>query len=115
MIPYMVGKLAPMSSNLTRGLVKYVPGRGCFRAIPSQDGDKYVTSPPPPPIVELVVTSTVPFQDLSQRVNAWRASHLYSWMYSTLCGEAVSTVPLQISARPRVKIRMEYPYVEVLS
>ena len=47
MIPYMVGKLAPNSSHLTRGLVKSVPGRGYFRAVPSQNGDKYVTSPPP--------------------------------------------------------------------
>ena len=54
MIPYMVGKLASNSSHLTRGLVKYVPGKGYFRAVPSQNGDKYVTSLPPPPIVELV-------------------------------------------------------------
>ena len=47
MIPHMVGKLALNSSHLTRGLVKYVPGR-YFRTVPSQDGDKYVTSPPPP-------------------------------------------------------------------
>ena len=53
MISYMVGKLAPNLSHLTRGLVKYVPNRGYFRAVPSQNGDKYVTSPPPP-IVELV-------------------------------------------------------------
>ena len=53
MIPYMVGKLAPNSSHLTRRLVKYVPGRGYFRAVPSPNGDKYVASPPPP-IVELV-------------------------------------------------------------
>ena len=53
MIPYMVGKLAPNSSHLTRELVKYVPGRSYFRAVPSQNGDKYVTSPPPQ-IVELV-------------------------------------------------------------
>ena len=37
---------APNSSHLTRGLVKSVPGRGYFRAVPSQNGDKYVTSPP---------------------------------------------------------------------
>ena len=55
MIPYMVGKLAPTSSHLTRGLVKSVPGRGYFRAVPSQDGDKYVIFPPPP-IVELLGT-----------------------------------------------------------
>ena len=32
-----------------QGLVKYVPDRGYFRDVPSQNGDKYVTSPPPPP------------------------------------------------------------------
>ena len=47
MIPYIVGKLAPNSSHLARGSVKYLPGRGYFRAVPSQNGDKYVTSPPP--------------------------------------------------------------------
>ena len=54
MIPYMVGKFAPNSSHLTRGLVKYIPDRGYFRAVPSQNGDKYVTNPSPPIIVELV-------------------------------------------------------------
>ena len=47
MIPYMVGKLAPNSTHSTRGLVKYVPARGYFRAVPSQNGDKFVISPPP--------------------------------------------------------------------
>ena len=47
MIPYMVGKLALNSSHLTRGLVKYVPGSGYNRAVPSQNGDKYVISLPP--------------------------------------------------------------------
>ena len=47
MIPYVVGKLAPDSSHLTMGLVKYVAGGGCFRAVSSQNGDKYVTAPPP--------------------------------------------------------------------
>ena len=51
MIPYMVCKLAPTSSYLTRGLVKCVPGRRYFRAVSSLKGDKFVTSPPPP-IVE---------------------------------------------------------------
>ena len=46
MIPYTVGKLAPSSSHLTRGLVEYVPGRGYSRAVPSQNRDKYVTTPP---------------------------------------------------------------------
>ena len=43
----MVGKLAQNSSHLTSGLVKYVPSRGYFCAVPCQSGDKYVTSPPP--------------------------------------------------------------------
>ena len=46
MIPYMIGKLAPNSTHSTRGLVKYAPNRGCFRAVPSQNGEKFVTSPP---------------------------------------------------------------------
>ena len=48
----MVGKLAPNSTHFTRGLVKYIPGRGYFGAVPSQNGDKFVTSSSPPPIVE---------------------------------------------------------------
>ena len=47
MIPYMAGKLAPNSSEFTRGLVKYVPGRGYFRAVLSQNRDKFVTFSPP--------------------------------------------------------------------
>ena len=43
----MVGKLAPNSSPLTRGLVKYVPGRSYSRAVSSQNGDEFFTSPPP--------------------------------------------------------------------
>ena len=58
MILYMVGKLAPNSPHFTRGLVKYVPGRGYFRAVPSQNGDKFATSPPPP-IVERLGISCV--------------------------------------------------------
>ena len=54
MILYMVGKLAPNSSHLTRGMVKYVPSRGYFRAVFSQNRDNFVTSLPLPPIVERV-------------------------------------------------------------
>ena len=39
-----------------RGLVKYVPGRSDFGAVSSQNGDKLVTLPPPPPIVERVTS-----------------------------------------------------------
>ena len=53
----MIGKLAPNSSHFTSGVVKYVPGRGYFRAVSSQNGDKFVTSPLPP-IVERVSTVT---------------------------------------------------------
>ena len=56
MIPYMVGKLAPNSSHLTRRLVNYVPGRGYFRAVPSQNGDKLL-HPRPPPIVIIKVVA----------------------------------------------------------
>ena len=48
MIPYMVGKLAPNSTHSTRGLVKHVPGRGYFRAVSSQNGDKLLHPRPPP-------------------------------------------------------------------
>ena len=48
---YMIGRLTPNSPHFTRGLVKYVPGRGYFRAVLSQNGDKFAT-PPTPPIVE---------------------------------------------------------------
>ena len=47
MIPYMVGKLAPNSSHLTRVLVKYVPERRYFLTVSSQNGDKFVTPSPP--------------------------------------------------------------------
>ena len=43
MIPYMVGKLAPNPTYSTRGPVKYVSGRGYFRAVFSQNGVKYVS------------------------------------------------------------------------
>ena len=55
MILYMVGKLAPNPPHFTRGLVKCVPGRVYFRAVPSQNGDKFSTSPTPP-IVERLFT-----------------------------------------------------------
>ena len=38
----------PEFSSSTRGLVKHVPGRSYFRAVSSQNGDKFVTSPTPP-------------------------------------------------------------------
>ena len=55
--PHTVGKFAPNSTHFTRGLVKYIPSRGCFRAVPSQNGYKIVTSPPPPLIAEPVYCS----------------------------------------------------------
>ena len=67
MIPYMVSKLAPYSSHLNWKLVKHVPGRGYFRAVPSQTGDKYVTSPPPPQPLNWSyiseATAGAPFED----------------------------------------------------
>ena len=49
MIPHMVGKLAPNSSHLTRGVVKYVLGRrGYFRVVSPQKGTN-LSHPPHPP------------------------------------------------------------------
>ena len=56
---YMIGKLTPNSPHFTRGLVKYVPGRGYFRAVFSQNGDKFATSPTPP-IVERLSYPNMP-------------------------------------------------------
>ena len=53
MTPYMVGKLVPNPTHYTRELVKYVPGRVYFGAVPSQNGDKFVISPPPSIVVRL--------------------------------------------------------------
>ena len=58
MIPHMVGKLAPNSSHLTRGLVKYVPGRApvgaIFEPFPPKTGTNLL-HPRPSPIVERVL------------------------------------------------------------
>ena len=67
MISYMIGKLVPNSSHSTRGLVKYVPGRGYFRAVSSQNGDTIVTSPPPPPIVERILMT---YSELNDEMDA---------------------------------------------
>ena len=71
MIPYMVGKLAQTSTHFTRELVKLVPGRGYFRAVPSQNGHKSVTSPPPP--IVLMIVRLLPPKMLS-RYRATRVS-----------------------------------------
>ena len=49
MFLYKVDKLVPNSINFIRGLVKYVPGRGYFRDVPFQNGDRFATPPPPAP------------------------------------------------------------------
>ena len=70
MIPYLVSKLAPNLSHLTKGLVKYVPGRSYFRAVPSKNGDKYVTSPPPQSLnwsVSQVCPDRVLLKDIMRR------------------------------------------------
>ena len=47
MILYIAGKLAPSSTHFTRGLVKYVPGRGYCRVVPSHNGINLRYPPPP--------------------------------------------------------------------
>ena len=44
MITYIINKLAPSSTHFIRGLTKIVPYRGWFRAVASQNGDKFATS-----------------------------------------------------------------------
>ena len=44
---YMVGKLAPIRTPFTRGLVQYVLGRVYFRAIPSQKRGIFSNLSPP--------------------------------------------------------------------
>ena len=44
-------QVALNSTHFTRGLVKYIPGRGYFRAVPFQNEDTFATFPTPP-IVE---------------------------------------------------------------
>ena len=76
MIFYMVGKLAVNPTQFTRGLVKYVPGRGYFRAVPFQNGDKFATSPTPPIVERLenrtrqskIIASKTKEPPLSQRI-----------------------------------------------
>ena len=67
MIPYMVGKLAPNSSHFNR--VKSVPGRGYFRAVPTQNGENMFHPLPPPPIVELV-QNRIGVQSMSLRTSS---------------------------------------------
>ena len=37
----------PEFNSCYQGVGQKFPGRGCFRAVPFQNGDKFVTSPPP--------------------------------------------------------------------
>ena len=91
MIPYMVGKLAPNSTHFTRGLVKYVSGRVCFRAVPSENGDKSGTSPP-----SLIVERL--FRVFSARPSFPRFSHHahnssgFSCAYSPLLHQSCSSL-----------------------
>ncbi|CAM9945118.1 unnamed protein product, partial [Ascophyllum nodosum] len=47
--------LAPNSTQFTKGLVKYVSGRGYFSVVPSQNGDRFATSPTSPIVERLGV------------------------------------------------------------
>ena len=74
MIPYMVGKLASNSTHSTRVLIEYVPGRGYFRAVSSQNGDKFVTSPPPPIVERVLDLLSIP-QSGGKNVKTFRWDH----------------------------------------
>ena len=98
MIPYMVGKLAPNSSHLTEGLVKYVPHRSYFCAVFSQNGEKYVTSPSPP-IVELVGSAVVSI------VMGVRESEFTEKATIGCVGERL--VGARVESHPAISIRQE--------
>ena len=74
---YMIGKLTPNSPHFTRGLVKYVPGRSYFRAVLSQNGDKFATSPTPPIVERLTLTT------LDAREKLCRVQRLFQHLSST--------------------------------
>ena len=59
-VPYMVGKLAPDATHFTRGLVKYIPGRGYFRAVHPKTGINLLHVRPSP-IVERVALNGLDF------------------------------------------------------
>ena len=73
---YMIGKLTPNSPYFNRGLVKYVPGRGYFRAVLSQNGDKFATSPTPP-IVERLPGAGPFLNERTARNAGIRTQHLH--------------------------------------
>ena len=118
MIPYMVGKLAPNSSHLTRGLVKYVSGRGYFRPVPPQNGDKIVTSPPSPIVERLAVRLGVPQLYSDIRLEEIRgctdaagtlesllwASECYNRAATSVNGEWFSPHELFYESRPRLPL-----------
>ena len=98
MIPYMIGKLAPSPTHSTGGLVKYVPGRGYFRDVPSQNGDKIVTSPPPPSIVERVEL----YRAITEREEASSAANPEG---KALASEPVPEAPRFPSSSPEAFLR----------
>ena len=84
-------------------LVQYVPGRSYFRAVLCQNGDKYVTSPPPS-IVELVF-GTIKASYLHCRGLLPEVSPVFD-RTETILGEIFSTFAslpeLSLEARPPV-------------
>ena len=79
MTPYMVGKLAPNPTHSTRGLVKYVPGRCYFRAVPSQNRVKFVTSSSPlNPLTDPTPSSPHCALKVSERYSLWQPPAAHS-------------------------------------
>ena len=97
-ILYTVGKLAPNSPHFTRELIKYVPGRGYFRAVPSQNGDKFATSPTPP-IVERLIFDLPPGQ--MRYIRGKLADHVGDHVVLFPEGSVLVTSPGTKSSYPR--------------
>ena len=66
---------------MTRGLVKYVPGRGYFRAVSSQNGDKFVTFPPSPQSLNgsYIEIGTFSADVVPKEVNVITAKWMFAW------------------------------------
>ena len=131
MIYYMVGKLVPNSTHFTRGLVKYVPGRGYFRTVPSQNGDKFVTSPHPQSLNDsgrVAYLRDVPWHHPEvSRITPIRAAptepprDIYAPMPKSVSVAAPSPAPVATSMPnssapipPRISRKLE-PYMDVLT
>ena len=60
----------PEFTSFHQGMVKYVPGKGYFRAVPSQNGDEVATFPTPPIVKRLEYTSKSAYHTVKKGCNS---------------------------------------------